>query len=206
MKTSRVQATAITFSWWAAGMTPLIWILWQVYRLQGGEWDVLGPEPGRAIVFFTGDWALYCLIATLAATTLSRRFSISLLVRRRRMLGLLVFLYGSLHLLAYATFLLEWDWRSLGEELTERRYLTLGMLAWGLLLPLAITSTKGWQKRLGRDWKRLHRLVYIAAILVTIHYLLQIRANWLEPVVYSLLLVALLLERWWHTKQREKRL
>lgn len=186
-----------------AGIIPFIWISCQLVRVQMGEWDLLGPEPGKAVVLYTGSWAFYFLIATLVASTARRLLSISWLLRRRRMLGLWCFFYATLHLLAYTAFLLEWDWRSIGAELIKRQYLTFGMLGWLLLLSLAVTSTKGWQRRLRQRWKILHKAVYIIAVLAALHYLLQIRANWLEPVFFSGVLLVLLGERFWHSRQQE---
>merc|ERR1711879_421924 len=143
--------------------------------LQMGEWDVLGNEPGREIVFFTGEWAFNFLLLTLVASTFRRQLSFSSLIPQRRKLGLFCFFYAMLHGLAFAGFLLEWQWQEIVEELIERQYLTFGMLALVILIPLALTSTKGWQKRLGQRWKSLHKAVYLIAILVAIHYLLKIR-------------------------------
>jgi sulfoxide reductase heme-binding subunit YedZ len=183
---------------WSIGLLsllPLIYLGVQVYQLQSGVWDILGPEPGRAMVFYLGDWALYFMVGVLAVSTLRRRLGWNWLMRHRRMIGLYAFSYVCLHMLAYFTFLLEWDWGDIASEVIERQYLLFGMLCWLCLLPLALTSTKGWMRRLGRHWKRLHSLVYFAALLVAFHYLLQIRSNWFEPVFWSLVIGALLIER-----------
>tara|TARA_R110001583_G_scaffold30792_7_gene106084 strand:+ start:4627 stop:5277 length:651 start_codon:yes stop_codon:yes gene_type:complete len=179
-----------------AGLLPLSYLGWQIIRLRSGEWDVLGPEPGRAIVFFTGSWAFNLLLAGLAISPL-RRLGIKWPATHRRMVGLLAFSYATCHLLAYAAFLLEWQWREIASELVERPYLTLGMFAWLLLLPLAVTSHSYWQRRLKQRWKQLHALVYLIAVLAAIHYLLQIRSNWFEPVLYTVVAMLLLAERLW---------
>lgn len=189
-------------------LSPFLYLLAQVIQLQMGEWDILGPEPGKEIAWFTGEWALYSFIASFAVTPLKQIFSaesvkqkfagklsFNWLLPHRRMLGLFAFFYATAHLLAYCAFLLNWQWDELSSELIERPYLTLGFLAWLLFVPLAITSTKGWQRRLKRKWKSLHKLVYPIAMLIAVHYLLQIRASWLEPVAYSLLLLGLLVLR-----------
>jgi sulfoxide reductase heme-binding subunit YedZ len=185
-----------------AGLLPLVYLLWLVVRLQMGEWDVLGPEPGRAIVFFTGSWTFNLLLIGLAISPL-RRMGVKWPATHRRMVGLITFTYATCHLLAYSAFLLEWHWQEIATELVKRPYLTLGMLAWLLLLPLAVTSHSYWQRRLRQRWKQLHTLVYAIAVLAAIHYLLQIRSNWLEPVLYSVSVALLLAERLWR-KQWKK--
>lgn len=186
----------------SVSIIPFLYISYQIYRVQSGDWQALGPEPGRTIVFFTGSWATYFLVATLLVTSLHRSTGWGWMVGHRRMIGLYCFFYACCHLLAYFIFLLEWDFQELANELVERRYLLFGMLAWVLLLPLAITSTKGWMKRLGKNWKKTHRLIYLLSLFVCIHYLLQIRSNWLEPVLWSGILMLLLLHRLWISRRR----
>lgn len=183
-------------------MMPFFYLLQQVVRLQAGEWNILGPEPGRAIVWFSGSWAFNFLLITLAVTPGSQYLRQKWLVVHRRMLGLFVFFYSTLHLFTYFAFLLEWQWRELSKEIIERPYLLLGGVAWLLLVPLTITSTKQWQRRLKRRWKKLHRLIYVIGLLAAIHYLLQIRSSWFEPVLYTVLLLSLLALRLWRYKQR----
>ena len=92
----------------------------------------------------------------------------------------------------HLAFLLEWNWQELGQEVIDRPYLLVGALAWLLLLPLVVTSTKGWQRKLKRKWKRLHQLIYLIGLLSSVHYLLQIRSDWFDPVVYTSLTLLLL--------------
>ncbi|MCT7357770.1 sulfite oxidase heme-binding subunit YedZ [Thalassolituus pacificus] len=183
------------------GITPFLYIGQAIVRLQSGEWEILGPEPGKAVVWFTGTWAFNFLLLTLAVTPLRRLLKQPWLIQHRliqhrRMLGLFAFFYASLHLLSYFAFLLEWRFAELGAETIKRPYLLLGMTAWLLLLPLAVTSTRGWQRRLKQGWKRLHKLIYPLSVLVAVHYLLQIRSSWFEPVLYAALVLCLLLLRW----------
>ncbi len=185
---------------WLIGLAPVAWLLVQVVRLQQGEWDILGNEPGRAIVFFTGEWSFNFLVLTLAASSLKRRASFAALMPQRRKLGLFCFFYALLHALAYSGFLLEWQWYEILNELIERQYLTFGMLGLLLLLPLTVTSTKGWQRRLGKRWKSLHKAVYVVAVLVAVHYVLQIRSDWFWPTLYAMLVTLLLLERFMTSK------
>ena len=178
------------------GITPFLYIGQAIVRLQSGEWEILGPEPGKAVVWFTGTWAFNFLLLTLAVTPLRRLLKQPWLLQHRRMLGLFAFFYATLHLLSYFAFLLEWRFAELGAETIKRPYLLLGMTAWLLLLPLAVTSTRGWQRRLKQGWKRLHKLIYPLSVLVAVHYLLQIRSSWFEPVLYAALVLCLLLLRW----------
>lgn len=188
-------------------MTPFFYLLQAVVRLQGGEWDILGPEPGKAIVWFTGTWAFNFLLITLAVTPVKQYLKQKWILIHRRMLGLFAFFYASLHLITYFAFLLEWQWQELGKEIIDRPYLLIGMLAWLLLVPLSVTSTKGWQRRLKRHWKKLHKLVYFIAVLAAVHYLLQIRSSWFEPVLYTSFVLLLLAPRvpWksWLTKRAD---
>ncbi|MAD47161.1 MAG: sulfoxide reductase heme-binding subunit YedZ [Oceanospirillaceae bacterium] len=177
-------------------LLPFIWITQAVVRIQSGEWNLLGPEPAKAIVWFTGSWAFNFLLISLAVSPLSRIAGQRWLMRHRRMLGLFAFFYVSLHLLSYFMFLLQWRWHELWQETIERPYLLAGMLAWLMLIPLAVTSTQGWQRRLGRRWRKLHSLVYIVALLAALHYLMQIRSSWFEPGLYALLTGVLLVLRW----------
>ncbi|MAK90969.1 MAG: sulfoxide reductase heme-binding subunit YedZ [Oleibacter sp.] len=176
-------------------LLPFIWILQAVVRVQMGEWDLLGPEPGKAIVWFTGSWAFNFLLITLAVTPLTRLAGQRWLMTHRRMLGLFAFFYVTVHLLAYFMFLLEWRWQELAAETVKRPYLLVGMLAWLMLIPLAITSIRGWQRQLGRRWKRLHQLAYAIGVLAAVHYLMQIRSSWLEPGLYAFLTFALFVAR-----------
>jgi len=175
--------------------TPFAYILAQVVALQMGDYEVLGPEPGKAIAWFTGEWAFNILLLTLAITPMRKWFGWKWPIPHRRMLGLFVMFYATLHLFSYVAFLLAWEWGGIGSELIERPYLTLGFLAWLLLIPLAVTSTKGWQRRLKKKWKSLHKVVYLIALLCAVHYLLQIRSNWFEPTLYASITLVLLGQR-----------
>jgi methionine sulfoxide reductase heme-binding subunit len=175
--------------------TPFAYLLARVVALQMGDYEILGPEPGKAIVWFTGEWAFNILLLTLAVGPARQWLSWKWPLAHRRMLGLFVMFYATLHLLSYMAFLLAWQWGDIGSELVERPYLTLGFIAWLLLIPLSITSTKSWQRRLKRKWKSMHKLIYLIAILCVVHYLLQIRSNWFEPTLYAFITLVLLSQR-----------
>ena len=192
---------------WLIGIAcalPLIYIVQAIVRVQTGEWNLLGPEPGKAITHFTGTWGFNFLLLTLAVTPIVRLTKQKWLMPHRRMLGLYAAFYVSLHALAYLAFLLGWQWGELGREVVERPYLLVGALSWLLLLPLVITSTKTWQRRLKRRWKKLHQLIYVIVALAAVHYLLQIRASWFEPVAYTLIAAFLLALRLWFFAKKKR--
>jgi methionine sulfoxide reductase heme-binding subunit len=136
----------------------------------------------------TGQWALRLLLATLAVTPLRRLGGWPALLRYRRALGLWAFAYACIHLTIYLALDLGGYWRQIFADIVERPFITVGMLAWLLLLPLAITSTRGMMRRLGRHWQRLHRLAYLAAALAVLHFLWLVKADLREPLLYASLL------------------
>lgn len=170
-------------------LTPLGWLSAQALL------GTLGANPIEAVMRFLGDWALRLLLLTLAATPLRLLTGWSWPVRLRRLLGLFSFFYAALHLLAYAVLDQFLDWAAIWEDIVERPFITTGMLAWLLLLALALTSNRGSQRRLGRHWKRLHRLIYPAAILAVVHFTLMVKADLREPLIYAAILTLLLVLR-----------
>jgi sulfoxide reductase heme-binding subunit YedZ len=152
----------------------------------------LGVNPAETLQLETGIWALRFLLATLAITPLRRVFGWNRLVQYRRMLGLFAFFYATLHLLTYVVLDRYFDWAGVVEDVAKRPFITLGMLAFGLMLPLALTSTKGWIRRLGRRWQTLHRLVYFAALAACLHFIWKVKVAIGEPVYYAAILAALL--------------
>ncbi len=186
---TEVQSTGLT-AWrlavWLLAGGPLLWLVW---RVVDGR---LGPNPVEFLEHYSGDWALRLLLATLALTPLRRWGRRAELLRVRRLLGLWAFAWVCLHFAIYLTFDLEWSARLFAEDLRERAYISLGFAAWLLLVPLALTSTRGWQHRLGRRWRSLHRLVYPAALLGALHFLWLVKADAREPLVYLGVLMLLL--------------
>ena len=155
--------------------------------------DDLGGEPIDAFEKATGTWALRFLVASLAVTPLRALTGWSWLAPWRRTLGLVTFAYATVHLLAYAVLDMVADVGDIVADVVEHPYVTLGMLSWLLLLPLAITSTTGWQKRLGgRRWRQLHRLVYVVALTATVHYLWGVKKDRTRPLVYAGIFATLL--------------
>ena len=120
-----------------------------------------------------------------------------MLLRFRRLLGLYAFAYATLHFSAYLVLDLRGYWTQIFEEIAKRPYITVGFAAWLLLVPLAITSTKGWIRRLGRNWARLHKLVYAAGVLAVLHFWWLVKSDIREPALYAAILVVLLGWRAW---------
>jgi sulfoxide reductase heme-binding subunit YedZ len=162
---------------------------WLVYgATQGG----LGPDPSEVLMHETGEWSLRLLALTLLISPLRHWSGWAGAMKLRRMLGLYTFFYACVHLLTFLQFYLAWNSTQLVEELIERPYITVGFTAFLLLLPLALTSTRAMQRRLRRNWQRLHQLVYPAAVLACLHLLWQARSDIGEALVYIVLFALLL--------------
>jgi sulfoxide reductase heme-binding subunit YedZ len=162
----------------------------------------LDAEPVKQITHRTGDWILRFLLVTLAITPVSRMTGKPGLLRFRRMLGLYTFFYAVLHFVTYIWLDQQFAWSEIIIDVTERPYITVGFSAFLLLIPLAVTSTNGMMKRLGRRWKRLHRLVYLIGVLGVLHYLWLVKADILLPVIHIVILVILLGYRVWYARQK----
>ena len=178
-------------------LTPLAILAWQFHDVWKTGSDALGADPIAEIEHRTGLWALRFLLITLAITPLRQLSGQPVLIRFRRMLGLYAFFYACLHLAAYLGLDLRGYWTQIFEEIVKRPYITVGFAAWLLLVPLAITSTKGWIKRLGRNWGRLHKLVYAIGVLAVLHFWWLVKSDIREPLLYAAILVALLGWRAW---------
>lgn len=163
-----------------------------VYRASAG---LLGPDVGKELIVEAGEWALRFLLLTLAISPLSKWKRLKSLVRYRRMIGLFSFFYATVHLLFVLTHILGWSLPVFIEEFAERPYMTAGILAWLLMVPLALTSNRRAQRKLGKRWKLVHRLVFLSAVLACIHLLWQVRSDYGEALLYSLVLLVLLLFR-----------
>ena len=165
----------------------------------------LGANPIEKVTHETGEWALRLLILTLAVTPLRRAFRLSWIAPLRRTFGLLAFFYASLHFLTFLVLEHFFDWELIVEDVLERRYVTAGFAAFLLLIPLAATSTQAWMRHLGPRWRRLHRLVYAAALLGALHFIWLVKADLLEPLIYATVVVSLLLYRLHHSRGRKRR-
>ena len=175
-----------------AALTPLAILSWQMWTVATTGSDALGADPVAEIEHRLGLWALRLLLLTLAITPLRQLTGWTALLRFRRMLGLYAFAYASLHLAAYVVLDLRGYWPLLLEDIAKRPYITVGFLGWLLLVPLAITSTRGWMRRLGRRWAQLHRLVYAVAVLAVLHFWWLVKSDLREPALYAGIAVLLL--------------
>ena len=189
-----------------ACLGPVAWLVWQ------GIQNNLGPDPTHTVTFFTGRGALRLLVISLAITPVRRLMGtlsppISSIIRFRRMLGLYAFFYACLHLLTYVWLYAGFNLDAMIDDITKRRFITAGLTAWALMVPLALTST-GWSIRKlgGTNWNRLHRLAYISAIAGVVHYWWGVKPGVLSPTAISVVLTALLAARplltWWSDKKK----
>ena len=177
-------------------------LAWLVARASGIAGAGLGANPVDEIMDRLGEWGLRLLLATLCVTPLAVELRKPWLVGLRRMLGLFAFTYLSLHFLNWLV-LDQWlDLGAIAADIAKRPYITVGFAAYAMLVPLAVTSTAGWMRRLGRRWHRLHRLVYPAAILGCTHFWWQVKADWREPALYAAGLALLLGWRLRRARQR----
>ncbi len=173
----------------AVFVVSLLPFFWWGYRALAGQ---LGANPIEATTRYFGDWALRFLLIALAVTPLRLLTKWNGIARLRRMLGLFAFFYVMLHVMSYVGLDLFFDMQLLVQEIIKRRYITVGMFALVILTALSVTSTDAMTRRLGgRRWRRLHSLVYPAAIAGVIHYYMMVRAGFIEPLTYGLILAAL---------------
>jgi methionine sulfoxide reductase heme-binding subunit len=171
------------------GTAPGLWVFWLALN------DRLGADPVKALEHSLGLWALRFLIASLAVTPI-RRLGGPSFVRFRRALGLLAFFYGCAHLAAYLIFDQGLDAGAIAKDILKRPYITIGMFAFAVLIPLAVTSNAPMIRRMGgAAWQKLHRWVYVAAIAAAIHFIMVVKSWPAEPLIYAGILAALLLFR-----------
>ena len=165
---------------------PFLFIFYKIY------FNKLGPEPVKEITHFTGEWTLIFICLTLSMTPLKRLTNLSMWVSFRRMLGLFVFFYASLHLLTYIGIDYRFNWQPILDDVFKKKYIFIGFAAWVLLIPLAITSSQKMIKLLKNNWKRLHRLIYIIAIFGSLHYIWLSKTIFFKPLVYLVIILVLL--------------
>ena len=176
-----------------ACLVPAALLLWRAVA------DDLGANPIEAVTLSTGRWTLRLLLITLAITPLRRLTGWNRLITFRRMLGLFAFFYASLHFATYVVVDQFFDWGTIVEDITERPFIMAGFAALILLVPLALTSTKGWIRRLGRRWQTIHRLIYVATTLAVVHFIWKVKSDLRDPLLYASILAVLLGFRvvWW---------
>ena len=167
-------------------LLPLGMMVWNFYQ------DELGANPIEAMTHITGEWALRLLLMTLAISPLRRLLKINSLIHIRRLLGVMSFIYALCHFLIYLVFDQWFDIQLIIEDVWERPYITVGFTAFVLLIPLVITSTDRMQKLLQTTWVKLHKLIYVIAILAILHFWWLVKADLLEPIIYASILIVLL--------------
>jgi sulfoxide reductase heme-binding subunit YedZ len=173
-----------------ACLAPLGWLVWR------GLHDALGANPIEAITHSTGDCTLTFLLITLSVTPLRKLTRQYWLINFRRMLGLFAFFYGTLHLLIWAYVDKRFDMHDMLADVVKRRFITAGMTAFALMIPLALTSTKWSIRKLGgKRWQLLHRLIYFSATAGVIHYIWLVKADLKKPLEYASVLAVLMLYR-----------
>jgi sulfoxide reductase heme-binding subunit YedZ len=161
----------------------------------------LGVNPAETLQLQTGLWSLRFLLATLAITPLRRLTGWHRLIQYRRMLGLFAFFYASLHFLSYVILDQYFAFDAIVADVVKRPFITAGMVAFVVMVPLALTSTRGWIRRLGRRWQALHRLIYISGISAALHFVWKVKVPIGEPVYYAAAMAILLAFRVvWHLK------
>ena len=174
---------------WLGALVPLALLI--IFFLS----DDLGANPIEKITHWTGRTALTLLMVTLAITPIRRFSGWNQMIQLRRLVGLFAFFYACLHFLTYVVLDLFFDFSLIAEDIVERPYITVGFTAFVLLIPLAVTSTKGWIRRMGKKWALLHALIYVSAALGVLHYYWKVKADARTPAIFAGVLLVLLLAR-----------
>jgi len=177
----------ISLAIWVASLSPLGFFVFGAFT------DSLTANPIQYVLRQLGVWALRFLAVTLAISPAAKLLRQPWLIRYRRRIGLFAFAYVCLHLTTYVAIDQAFDWRTIGKDIAKRPYITIGMAAFALLIPLAITSADGLRRKLGpRRWKRLHQLIYLIAPMAVVHYYLLVKADHRPPLIYGAIILALL--------------
>ncbi len=180
----------------------LIPLISLTYRLLTNQ---LGADPAKVIVLFLGTWAFYFLLITLSVSPLKRIAKQSWLMTHRRMLGLFTLFYALLHVIAYLVFILGLDFGSFGSEIVKRPYILLTIPAVILLIALGVTSTQAMMRKLGKNWVKLHKSIYVIAILAWLHVLLQVRSSYSDAVLFGALTALLLgIRFYWYVRKKTR--
>jgi sulfoxide reductase heme-binding subunit YedZ len=170
-------------------LVPLLWLIWDFFM------DNLTANPIQAVTLRTGKTALVLLVLTLAVTPINTLFGFRQLLKVRRALGLYTFLYVSIHFAVFIGLDYVFDLELILEAIFEKRFALIGFITGLIMLPLALTSTRGWMKRLGKNWKRIHWLIYLAGLLAVLHYTWSVKSDIRQPVAFGVVVVLLLIAR-----------
>jgi sulfoxide reductase heme-binding subunit YedZ len=186
-------------------LSPFGWLSYAIYSdtVLGTQW--LTTDPVQKLDRELGDWTLIFIILSLAVRPLADILKRNELIAYRRMIGLFALFYAVLHVSSYQIFHLKLDVVAFLKDIAERPFITVGMIAFVALIPLGITSTKGMIRRLGKNWRKLHMLIYGIAILGVIHFYMMIRADFSRPYVYGAIILLLLGYRYWKSRRRNTR-
>ena len=167
-------------------LVPMCFIIYQIITNQ------LGPEPIKDITHHTGKWTLYFIVITLAMTPLKKITKLNIWINYRRMFGLFIFFYASVHLMTYVGLDYRFNLASIGDDIIKKKYIFIGFSAWLLLIPLAVTSNKRMINILKDKWKKLHRLIYLISLFGGIHYLWLVKRDFIEPLIFLTIILILL--------------
>ena len=176
----------LKFSLFILSSIPFLLISYKIF------FNKLGPEPVKEITHFTGEWTLIFICLTLSMSPLKRFTKWNMWVSLRRMLGLFVFFYATLHLLTYIGLDYRFDWSPILNDVVKKKYIFIGFAAWVLLLPLVITSSQKMVSLLKNNWKKLHRLIYVIAIFGSLHYIWLSKTIFFKPLIYFIIILVLL--------------
>ena len=168
---------------------PFLIIIYKIF------FNKLGPEPVKEITHFTGEWTLIFICLTLAMSPLKKLTNLNFWVKVRRILGLFVFFYASLHLLTYVGIDYRFSWQPIFDDVLKKKYIFVGFAAWVLLIPLTITSSQKMILLLKKNWKKLHRLIYVIAILGSLHFIWLSKTIYFKPLIYFVIITVLLFLR-----------
>ena len=176
----------LKFSVFVLSSIPFLLISYKIF------FNKLGPEPVKEITHFTGEWTLIFICLTLSMSPLKRLTNWNMWASFRRMLGLFVFFYATLHLLTYIGLDYRFDWSPILNDVVKKKYIFIGFAAWVLLLPLVITSSQKMVSLLKNNWKKLHRLIYVIAIFGSLHYIWLSKTIFFKPLIYFIIILVLL--------------
>jgi methionine sulfoxide reductase heme-binding subunit len=212
MQPSQRQIAAIKTIVFVACLLPLAWLAAafcaDVLRLNplGLPEEALGANPVETIIRDLGTWALRFLLITLAITPLRKLTGMNWLLRLRRMLGLYAFFYALLHFNIYLGLDQSYDWAEIAKDILKRPFITIGMLAFALLIPLAVTSNAAMIRALGaKAWQKLHRLIYVLTACAVLHYWWLVKLDTTQPAIYTGVLALLLgMRLWWRWQEKRR--
>ena len=170
-------------------LIPFLIIIYKIFFNQ------LGPEPVKEITHHTGEWTLIFIIITLAMSPLKKITKLNIWISFRRMLGLFVFFYATIHLMTYVVIDYRFDWQQIYNDVLKKKYIFIGFSAWLLLIPLAVTSSQKMTKLLKQNWKKLHRLIYLIAIFGALHYIWLSKTIFFKPLIFAVIIIILLMFR-----------